>query len=388
MKRCKSNLGGALIITLGIMLMLTIAALMAVHRAETDIDLSFNQLHYDQAFYVAEAGLRQAFDDLNVDNTTSTGYTDVTFEEGTYWVIIEHLDTGDPGGVADTVEIRSTAQVQQACANVRAVIVPELLNPWDFAVYGDEFISMTNNVSTGSYDSDLGDFATTYQPLDGDVASNGTVLLDNSAMVGGEASSALSPGVTVCPTCTVSEGTNDGVDSASIEPIPQEDIDDALLNNINATGISGVYDYDGPPDYRLTLGNSMIARLAAGVYYFEDIFMEENSILYVDSNVTIYIMDTLSLDNNTSLNPDQDAADLKILSTGTVETVGNDVDIHASFYGPDADLYLANSCEWFGSIIANSVTLDNTASIYYDLALAQEPLWTTGRMLMIAWEEE
>ncbi|UCD64439.1 MAG: hypothetical protein JSW34_03125 [Candidatus Zixiibacteriota bacterium] len=386
MNRVKSNLGGALIIALGIMLMLTIAALMAVNRAETDINLSFNQLHYDQSFYVAEAGLRRAFQDLNDDNAWAAGYADVVFEEGTYWVAVDHWYPTEP--LRDTVDVRATGRVQAACANVRALIVPELLFPFDYAVYGDDSILLDQNTNTASYhsDPDSGTFATTLLDSLGDVASNGTVTLDNSASIGGDASSSADPGVIMDPTCTVTEDTASGLPPYPLEPIDEEAMADAMANNDNLTGISGTYDLGA--DTSLAVGNGDSVHLATGIYYFTDVTLDENSTLTVDDGVTIYMSGDMLLSNNTSVNPYNDPADLLIISTGSIQTVGNDVDLHVLFYGPDADVYLANSCVVYGSIVANSVVIKNTASIYYDRALAEIPLRTTGRMLMIAWSEE
>ena len=154
MKQLQSSNGGALLITLGLMLILTIAAIMAVNTAQTDIDLSFNQLNGDLAFYVAEAGLKRAFVDLNADNDLDTAYSQVSFEQGFYSTIIIHGDTAQP--MYDTVTIRSAGAVEDANANITALVVPELIYPFQFAMFGEDGINMVNNTCTDSYNSDSG----------------------------------------------------------------------------------------------------------------------------------------------------------------------------------------------------------------------------------------
>ena len=385
--------GGALIIVLGIMLMLTIAAIMAVHTAQTDIDLSFNQVDHDHAFYVADAGLKKAFNHLNNDNLWEDGYSDSTFEDGTYSVdLTRDIPVSDSSfnPIWDTVVLRSTGIYREAEANVKAIVVPELFFPFRYAVYGEDYILMDNNSLTDSYNSDLADYVDSLAGTEGDVASNGTVTLSNSAEVNGDATSSEVDGVTVCATCDVAENVNDGVDPFELETIPEEVFDQAAIVNDNATGITGVYDsISAGPD--LWLGNSdTVVLQAPGVYYLDDITMASNSCirLSTDTSVVLYMRGTLTLDNNTSVNPFTEPTNLLIISDGQVVTIGNDTEIYAAFYGPDADVSLGNSCDWFGSLIAGSVTMINTGSLHYDEALAPIPITTTGNMLMIAWEEE
>ena len=378
MRQHLNNNGGALLIVLSIMLLLSMAAMMAVDTAQRDIDLSFNNLHYDQAFYAAEAGIRQVIYELNLDNAYNTSLVDVPFEEGSYWVVVIHSDIDNPR--FDSVQLRATARVQDGCANIDALVLPELLYPFDFAVFGDEFVFMDQNTCTGSYDSEIDPDPAVYDNIDGDVASNGTVALDNSALVGGDASSVIDTGVTVCATCSVSGDVNNGVEPIPLDPIPEAPADCYTIPD----GITGTYSIVA--DTLKVASNSTI-RLAPGNYELHNILMQENSILYIDPLVTIYMDGALLLSNNTSVNPDQTPADLLIYSTGSIETLGNDVDIHAAFYGPDADVYLANSCDFYGSIISNSVTMENTGCIYYDRALQEVPAWTTGNMMMASWIE-
>jgi len=380
--------GGALIIVLGIMLMLSVAAIMAVHTAQTDMDLSFNQLHYDQAFYVADAGIKQTLLTLNQDNEWNGAYVDVAFEEGAYTVIVihAHLDLA----VADTVEVRSTGIVEQARANLRATIVPELEYPFVFAMYGEDSIFMDQSTESDSYNSDLGDYTTTQTYTDGDIASNGTILLDNAAVVGGDVSSATDGGVTVDATCTVYENVSDDVDSVMLDPIEQERYDDALADNDNGTGMTGDYDLTGL-DLTLATADTCILTQDSGVYFFNDITMEATSCILLGpgvTNVTIYMTGLLSLENSTSINFPGEPENLLIYSQGDVVINGNDIIVCAAFYGLSADVILINSCEWYGSIIANSCVLKNNAAVHYDAALIDKETRTTGRMMIIAWLEE
>ncbi|UCG62922.1 MAG: pilus assembly PilX N-terminal domain-containing protein [Candidatus Zixiibacteriota bacterium] len=394
-KLINDNSGGALVIVLGLMLLLTIAAILAVHTAQTDIDLSFNQVDYDHAFYIADAGLKKAFNELNKDNFWSAGYLEMAFEDGAYTVITERdipvTDSAfDP--ITDRVTLRSTASYRESQANLRAVVVPELFYPFKYAVYGEDGILMDNNSETDSYNSDDGAYVDSLAGTEGDVASNGTIVLENSALVNGDASSSLTGGVSVCATCGVTEDVSDAAEPFEIPPIPDSVFTYYESNNDNITGVDPVTSMIYPgPDLILAIADTIT--LTTGVYYFNDITMNSNSVIILDPTdpdveVKIYIRGTLTLDNNTTINPNNDPTDCLIFSDGQIVTIGNDTEIYAAFYGPDADVDLGNSCDWYGSIIAESVSMVNTGSLHYDEALAPIPITTTGNMLMISWIED
>ncbi|MEE8577817.1 MAG: hypothetical protein V3T31_11230, partial [candidate division Zixibacteria bacterium] len=249
----KNNKGGALLITLAIMMLLTIAVLTGVDTAQTDIELSFNKLHADQAFYVAEAGLKRALVTLIENNIWEDGYTNITFEDGAESVAVAHSDIDSL--IIDTVIVRSTGTVDRSHANLEALVVPKLWHPFQFAMFGDSALAMTNSACTDSYNSDSGTYAGTMDVTEGDIASNGPIDLTNTATVGGDASSAEVGGVTVCATCSVAGDIENNVAPYDIEPIRDSEFVAAHDFNTAPGGLSGSYTYDGTT-HDLTLGTT------------------------------------------------------------------------------------------------------------------------------------
>lgn len=378
--------GGALLISLGIMILLMTAALIAVDTAQTDVDLSFNQLHSDQAFYVAEAGLQRAVNQLNNNNCWDTGYAAVDFEEGIYSVAVIHsnIDTL----TRDTVVIRSAGTVSEANANLEGLVVPRLWQPFQFAMFGDTSLGMQNNTCTDSYNSDSGTYISTIEATGGDVASNGEIDLINTAIVGGDASSAEVGGIDICPTCTVRGDLTDGVAPYVLDPIPDSEFVWAHDNNSAPGGLSGGYSYDGLT-HQLILNANDVVMLTSGVYYFSELNLGVNSQLMIapGAEVKMYLEGDVTLQNNTSVNPDQPPSSLLIYSRGSILTMGMNIDIHAAFYAPDADVSLTNACEFYGSIVAASVLVDNSVCVHYDRALSDFAAGVTGEMVLIAWRQ-
>lgn len=378
--------GGALIIALCVLLLLTIAAIMAVDTAQTDIELSFNNLNSSQAFYVAEAGVNRALAQLNDDNDWNTGYVEVEFERGTYWVAI--VDSFVDSALFDTIIIQSTSHMEEAVANVWAWTVPEYERPFQWAVFSDLDISLGNNTCTDSYNSDSGSYAETVDTLGGDIASNGTITLDQIADVSGDLSSAVDGGIDIGINATVTGDTATNVPEHVLDPIPQEDFDWAESVSLAPIGFTGDYSYD-PIDKSLDVGANETVVLSGGVYYFSSITLDNNAVLEVaeGENVIIYMTDSLVLNEASSLNAGNPPPSLAIFSSGGVYTLGQDTEISAAFYGPEAELLLENSCEVYGSILASQVDMENIACVHYDRALRDLRGGKTGEITMIAWRE-
>ncbi len=383
----KSNRGGALVITLGLMLLLTIVAIMAVKTSHSELELSFNQVHANQAFYVAEAGLKRALVTLIHDNTWETGYANEWFELGVFSVAVIHTDVDSL--IIDTITLRSTGVVEGAVANLEALVVPKLWRPFQFAMFGDDSLGMTNNCCTDSFQSDSGTYAATVLLEDGDVASNGNVDLTNSAWVGGDASSALESGVSVCATCSVSGDVQDEVAPYILDPIPDSAFVAAHDYNLAPSGFSGSYTYDATT-HDLSLGIMESVQLSGGIYFFNDVDLSTNSQVTIapGEKVIIYMTGDLILANNTSVNASGVASDLLIMSRGSIFTLGMSINITASFYGPDADVFIGNGCNFYGSVVGNSIIMDNAACVHYDRALSDYAVGVTGEMVMLAWKED
>ena len=173
-----------------------------------------------------------------------------------------------------------------------------------------------------------------------------------------------------------------------LDPIPQEDFDWAEAHSAVSTGLSGDYFYDAV-DKSLSVGANETVVLEDGVYYFSKIDLGTNSRLEIadGAEVTIYMTDSLILGECSALNPSQPPPSLQIYSSGGVYTMGQDTEISAAFYGPNAELLLENSCEVYGSIMANEVNMENIACVHFDRALLEVEGGKTGDMTMIAWRE-
>ncbi|MCH9024669.1 MAG: hypothetical protein IH931_04975, partial [candidate division Zixibacteria bacterium] len=117
MKKILTNQKGtAILIVLSLIAMLVAVGIMSVDRSTTDIELSFNQLHEDQSFYGAEAGIARAMVELNRNFNWRGPIVNEQLAGSKYTVIV--LDSTWDSTLADTVIIRSTANRDGSAVNL------------------------------------------------------------------------------------------------------------------------------------------------------------------------------------------------------------------------------------------------------------------------------
>ena len=93
-----------MIIVMALIIALSALAIIAVDRSTTDIELSFNQQHQEQAFYVAEAGAEHALIELYKDSDWRDG---IAYKEiGTGFYVVQLKDSTTDSLLADTVVVQ------------------------------------------------------------------------------------------------------------------------------------------------------------------------------------------------------------------------------------------------------------------------------------------
>lgn len=378
--------GAAILIALALIAMLTSVAIMSVDRSTTDIELAYNQLQEDRAFYVAEAGLQRAIAELKNDDSWRQGFYRQVLDGGYYSASVTD-STIDPS-LGDTLIIKSLGYFTRAVANVEMWVTPKKLNPFQFALFGDAGVLLENNSCTDSYNSDSGSYAATQANDGGTVGSNGTVELQNNSLVGGDAVSAKdSGGVIIGMGASVTGDTTSNVDSLSMSIVPDSEYVWANANNSAPTGLSGAgYSYNPGLD-ALFVGAGGNLTLASGVYYFSSIKIESDGRidLALEAQVTIYVTGDILLENNAKINSGGSPRDFLIFSKGSQLKLENDSEFYGAFYGPNANFIIENNSNLYGSIVANSIKLENNACFHYDRKLGSYSKGTTGEINVIAW---
>jgi len=361
----KNERGSALLIALTLLGLVFMLGAMAIENSQTECTLSFNKIHADNAFYVAQAGGRHAFTELLADSSWTAGFRAQGFGEGEYSVVI--VDSTSDSALIDTIIIRSTGVCDGARSTIEMWVVPSVVNPFEHAMFGKSLVDIRNSFVTDSYNSDSGTYADTRLVEGGDVGSNGDVIVANGAFIGGDVASSLLGGTDVNAGATVTGTVTDTAPEQEIPDIPQSEFDWAATVNDAGTGITPASDYDPVSGVLLSSGT---VTLTSGVYYFSDITLKNSASLQLapGAEVTIYVTGDIELKNSSEMNATGDASDLIIYSQGDF-ILKNSGDIAAVFYSTTGTADLRNSGEFSGAIVADVIIAHNSANFHYDRTL-------------------
>jgi hypothetical protein len=375
--------GSALLVTLAILGMVFLLGAMAVRNSVSESDLSFNQIHSDQSYYIAQAGARRAFSELRTDPTWTAGFSEVNFENGQYSV--EVVDSSTEAALFDTLVLRATGEQDGARSTIEFWVTPGTYHPFEYAMFGKSLVDIRNSFATDSYNSDSGTYAATNLTDEGDVGSNGNIIIANGALVGGDVSSATLGGTDVHWGATVTGTVSDTAPEQDVPGVPQDQFDWAEANSAALTGISGSYTYDPVTKSIVSTGS---VELSDGVYYFSDITLKNSASLTITpgASVTVYVTGDIELKNSSEMNSGGDPASLVIYSQGDF-ILKNSGDVAAVFYSPDGTADLRNSGEFYGSVVADDIICHNSARFHYDRTLGSIELDDVGDLAVIAYRE-
>ena len=375
----------AILIVLALIGMLTGVGIMSVDRATTDIDLAFNQLQGDRAFYIAEAGLQRAIAELRKDDSWRVGYYRQVLDDGYYTTSV--IDSTIDPALGDTLVIQSLGYFTKAEVNLEMWVTPEQLNPFAYALFSESGIAMRQSACTDSYNSDSGSYAVTVVALLGNIGTNATVTLSQDATVGGDAIVAVPGGISFGQSAQVLGDTITGADSLDLNIISDSEYVWAQTVSIASAGLSGTnYTYNSINNTLNVKGNGNVL-LADGIYFFTQIDLKQNGQLNIapGATVTIYLTGNLSLFQDASMNSGGAPSSLIIFSRGAKFSMFQDSQFYGAFHGPNVVFKGRQDMGMYGSIVAGNITMFQDACFHYDRNLGSYTKGTTGKINVVAW---
>jgi len=386
--KLKNNKGSALLITIVLLFMLAGFAIMSVDRSTTDMELSYNQVHDEQSFYIAETGAKKALASINLDNAWRSGYYNEPYSNGSFTVTV--TDSMVDSTLADTIMVVSDGLLSEASSTVELTVVPIYHYPFRYGLFGEAGITFARGTCTDSYAADSGSYWDTQLDSLGDIGSNGTIGSDQQVNFGGGIAVATPGGINLGAGNTVNGDTTSSADSVDLNIIPPEEYEWARsVNNADNGGITGTdYTYDRRRN-TLTTGSNSNIELAGGVYYFSDSVLGQYSNITIapGASVTIYVTGGIDLGQGSTMNNGGTPSNMVIYSCGTYLTFHQNNIFYGAFYGPYTDIQYDQTTQVYGSLVGHSVNLDRDACFHYDRSLSRIRKGTTGEYVAVAWRE-
>jgi len=333
-----------------------------------------------QAFFLAEAGLSEAFEALRAGRPGSVGSLDAPARVGGGVLWVTSGDLGD-----DRRRLVATAMAGSGRYALEAVVLVEPAQDPLFVatLNSDEPLTLNEGVLIDSFDSELGSYAsqavnlrgtTPYADNNGDVRSNSDVIANARAVVYGDA--VPGPGHSV----SLSTGSYiDGSTAAAAEPFEFPAIDFPVFTPLG--------DYSVAP--------AASATLAPGTYDFDSFTIGKSGTLLVTGPATI-VCDAFTGGKTANLRIDARAGPVTFYVRGSyVHTSGFNADsvegspmamafliggtspivfpsatkVRGAYYAPDTDISFASSSECWGAFAANRISMSNDMKFHFDETL-------------------
>jgi hypothetical protein len=306
--------------------------------------------------------------------------------------------------------ILSQGSVGSSAAQVQVTTTIERLGnaAFSYAAFGSSnacgAVSFAGGSITDSYDSISGNYATTHQDSNGDIGSNGNIVVDGvSTTINGNAASPYSGDPGDCAAAsstglTLKNGAAIGFNvtmltmpSSVSVPTPDPPVPTPPTIAQTTTGtcgtisgctvLSGVRNLSfAPGNYgNLSIAGATTVHISAGTYNLNSLSVSAGSRLVVDSGPVIINIAGAGVAGNalsftggaTISNTSGHPSDLQIVYAGSQPvTLTGGANTYGVVYAPNAPLNFSSGSDWYGSLIANTVKNTSGTSIHYDRSLA------------------
>lgn len=232
---------------------------------------------------------------------------------------------------------------------------------------GIESATILNNITTDSYNSDLGPYdSSSNRNENGGICSSGDIFLASGADVFGDAYGNVE--IAQGSDAHV-HGTINGPETFDLEPNPAPSSND---NDTIARGPVWAPPFYDESTQDLVINNGRNLTLQAGTYHFRDLLLQGGSQLIIDGEVEIFIDREMRFDNGTVANLGQLPKDFILnVNQGPVNIQGGH-NLHAVIYAPEADLFIQNDGGFFGALTAKTLELGGGAQLHYDESLRDD----------------
>ncbi len=384
-----SEFGGAMIIALVVVLVVTGLGMTFLQLNLAITERVGQSAHDKRAFYIAEAGLAEAYWGLGAGKSGEVGSVaaPASFGNGLFWV--ERTDEG--GGV---LRLESTGMYGRGRATLALTVqaVEETVEPPSGLVSLGGFRVREGSMIDG-YDSSLGSYAGQIVPLSlpphadagAVIRSNGDVIVEGSffrpSHVFGDV--IAGPGDTVSTSLFGRVHGNTSAADTPIELPPVElptiaqttDLDhDDLTPRVIAAGDHGYTE--------LRVGSHATVILQGPMTLLVDeLELDWRARLLLDDTggpIQIFVRDSLELESGsvlTSQTQDPTSVTIHVAAddTGSGDRsihLAADTDFHGSIYGPLASAYVSRDFELFGGLAVARASLDESVRMHLDTQLA------------------
>lgn len=340
--------------------------------------------------YAAKAGIEESLYNLFEDYNWNDGFyrKQLTDSNATYTVTFNQSQTLYPYSTNNSLGTSSvtgyggrivpSGAVYLICTGefnnktAREGVMLTLFNAFKNAGFGDEEITLENNVTIDSYDSSQGSYDSTHQDSDGDLRTNATeegkVTLTGSVDVYGDIM--VGPGGS--PAVVQGTGYTGEIKVASSSfPLPSVEVPSGKYRGSKYIWFMNVL---RPGVYRNVTVDGGICVLRKGNYVMENFTVKNGGIVITinwKSPTKIFITNSLNFNNGAYINSNQRPEKLSIYGadSATSFNMSNGVDAFVALYAPKATVTMDDYVDFYGGIAVNKINMSNNSNLHHDRSL-------------------
>lgn len=394
-KKFKEKEKGLVLVSVLLILgLLSAVAAGTLLSGQLDLRISANLKSRSQAFYVAEAGLHHAWQELADGNGindlaavfaatgVTTLFSNASFGGGSYSVTAEPIPTSRPKRLK--LISRACLPAGEPCppGNAKVIIEAQLRGESMFqcAICAKESVHLSGGAKTDSFDSATASYDVLLAGSDGNIRSNGTITLSGS-YTQASGSAAAGGSVTTTGGATVTGTITNQAPAHEYSPVAP--CGPAYSNGAGVTG--GNYNtYTG----ELTGNAGDAITVSSGNYCFSSVQLAGGSSLTVNGPVVVNVAAHSDFSGGEIINTTADAENLKLFSSlsSSVQgiTVSGGAQTYMAIYAPDSKVEIVGGGDFFGSIVGTIVESATGAKIHYDRKFQDNQ---DGRVVLLTWAE-
>jgi Tfp pilus assembly protein PilX len=389
MSKLNSKRRGAVLIP-AVICVMTVAALSTAYL-QLSMDKSREArgaVEQKKAFYVAEAGLAEAFYGIAQGKSGSVAGPDqpAGFGGGVFWVESENLGAGK-------VALRSTGLVGSGRASLSITLQRDADALGKLGLFSEQELLIRSGALLDAYDSALGTYASQAASSESGecTSSNGSITLEGTpgAQIRGDARPGPQASVMRSRTAQVTGSMAPASELRTLAEleIPQPtQVSDYDHNHTGAAFLSSG-DY-GFGQWTVRGGGTLTVRGPAQIIV-DDLSVESHSRLVFDTSggsITVWVRNQITTGAGSELSSSAGATDrFSLMVGGSAVSLNGGGVIHGLVYAPLAEFSWPSGMELYGSVAARRLTIQSNARLHYDRALGRAPEASSGIPELVCW---
>lgn len=385
-----------------VMCVMTVAALSTAYLSMS-LDRSRESrttVDNKRAFYVAEAGLAEAFYGISKGSSGAVASPDqpAGFGGGLFWVEAQDVGNG-------RVALRSTGLAGSGRASLSITLQKNADALGRLGLFSDQDLVVQSGALLDSYDSETGPYvapnlvggllgevgvAETSVPC---AASNGNITLGGSpgAKVIGNATPGPAGNVVLGRYASVSGAKSpaENLQALSVVEVPEVTSSTSFQLGGSTSAVMPPGDY-GFTEFMMN-GSARLEIRGPTQIVIDQLVLQDTSSLYFNTNdgpITVWVRDAIDCAAGTRLDTsttDTSALVMMLAADGPAVQLASTGLLYGMVYAPQAQFTWPASLELFGSIAAKSLTVAAGAKLHYDRALSRAAGSSTGVPELVCW---